>query len=386
MSVPHLLFVVFGILLYLHPNNRSYVKIPQMPKFHPLRVKDVRLETAECVSVAFEVPAELAGEYAFVHGQNLTLKTEIKGEEVRRSYSICTSPMDGELRVAIKKAPGGKFSTFALEHLHAGDTLDVMTPSGTFSTPLDPAREKNYVAFAAGSGITPILSILRTVLYTEPKSSFTLFYGNKSADSIIFREQLEGLKNLFLERLAVHYVLSREFPGADLFYGRINADRCGDFCRLLIDPKEVDSYFLCGPEEMIFSVKEKLQTLGVDPKSIHYELFTSPVGSLGVKTPYTPPPAMAVRAKISVVRDGNAFAFELGSDGDTILEGALKAGADLPFACKGGVCATCKAKVLEGKVAMKANYALEPDEVEAGYVLTCQSHPASDKVSVSYDE
>ena len=357
-----------------------------MPKFHPLKVKEVRREMADCVSVAFEVPADLAEEYTFAHGQNLTLKTDIQGEEVRRSYSICTSPKDGDLRVAIKKVQGGRFSTFANEQLHAGDTLDVMTPSGAFSTPLDPARRREYVAFAAGSGITPILSILKTVLQSEPQSSFTLFYGNKSVDNIIFLEQLEGLKNLYLDRLSVHYLLSREFPGADLFYGRINADRCGDFCRLLIDPTAVDSYFLCGPEEMIFSVKEKLQSLGVNPKSIHYELFTSPVGSLGVKTPYTPPPAMTVRAKISVIRDGNAFAFELGSDGDTILEGALKAGADLPFACKGGVCATCKAKVLEGHVAMKANYALEPDEVEAGYVLTCQSHPGSDRVSVSYDE
>ena len=356
-----------------------------MPKFYSLKIQDIRTETADCVSVAFEVPESLAGEYAFVHGQNLTLKASIQGEEVRRSYSICTSPLDHELRVAIKKVPGGRFSTFANEELHVGDMLDVMTPSGSFTVPLNPQHCKHYVAFAAGSGITPILSILRTGLRTEPKSEFTLFFGNKSVDHIIFREELENLKNRYLDRLSIHHVLSREYPGADLFYGRIDGDRCSDFCRLLLDPKEVDEYFLCGPEEMIFSVKGKLEDLGVDPRHIHYELFTSPVGHLGVKTP--PPLRMekAVRSQIEVVLDGNAFSFELDSGGDTILDGALKAGADLPFACKGGVCATCKARVLEGEVAMQVNYALEPDEVEAGFVLTCQSHPRSERVSVTYD-
>ncbi|MBK8491261.1 MAG: phenylacetate-CoA oxygenase/reductase subunit PaaK [Saprospirales bacterium] len=357
-----------------------------MPKFYSLKVKDVRKETADCVSVAFEVPIDLGPEYTFVHGQNLTLKASIQGEEVRRSYSICTSPLDGELRVAIKKVPGGRFSTFANEALQVGDTLDVMTPSGNFSIPLDPSNKKHYVAFVAGSGITPVLSILRTVLFAEPHSRFTLFFGNKSAEHIIFREQLENLKNRYLDRLSIHHVLSREYPGADLFYGRIDTDRCGDFCRLLLDPKEVDAYFLCGPEEMIFSVKEKLQDLEVDPKTIHFELFTSPVGTLGVKTPPAPELDKTFRSQIEVVLDGNAFSFELDSGGDTILDGALKAGADLPFACKGGVCATCKAKIMEGEVAMQVNYALEPDEVEAGFVLTCQSHPRSERVLVSYDE
>lgn len=357
-----------------------------MPKFHLLKVKDVRRETADCVSVAFDVPNDLAPEYAFEHGQNLTLKASIQGEEVRRSYSICTSPLDGELRVAIKKVPGGRFSTFANEVLQVGDTLDVMTPSGNFSVALDPSNKKHYVAFAAGSGITPVLSILRTVLRTEPQSRFTLFFGNKSGEHIIFREQLEDLKNRYLDRLSIHHVLSREYPGADLFYGRIDSDRCGDFCRLLLDPHEVDAYFLCGPEEMIFSVKEKLQELKIDPKTIHFELFTSPAGTLGVKTPAPPELDEAVRSQIEVVLDGNAFSFELDSGGDTILDGALKAGADLPFACKGGVCATCKAKVMEGEVAMQVNYALEPEEVEAGFVLTCQSHPRSERVLVSYDE
>lgn len=357
-----------------------------MPKFHTLKVREVRRETPDCVSVSFEVPAALAEEYAFMHGQNLTLKANIKGEEVRRSYSICTSPADGDLRVAIKKVEGGRFSSFANDKLKAGDELEVMTPSGHFNTPLDPANEKHYVAFAAGSGITPIMSILRSVLLAEPKSQFTLFYGNKNTDSIIFREELEGLKNKYLQRLSVHYVMSREHPGADLFYGRIDGGRCGDFCRLLIDPADVSEYFLCGPEEMIFSVKEKLEELGVDGKQIHFELFTSPAGKLGVKTPPPPPQEHALRSQVEVTLDGLTFQFELDSRGDTILDGALKAGADLPFACKGGVCATCKAKVMEGQVAMQVNYALEPDEVEAGFVLTCQAHPRTERVVVSYDE
>lgn len=357
-----------------------------MPKFHTLKVREVRRETPDCVSVSFEVPAGLADEYAFMQGQNLTLKATIRGEDVRRSYSICTCPSDGDLRVAIKKVPGGKFSTYANEQLKPGDSLEVMTPSGHFNTPLDAGNARHYVAFASGSGITPIMSILRSVMRTEPKSRFTLFYGNRSVEQIIFREELEGLKNQYLDRLSVHFVLSREYPGADLFYGRIDAARCGDFCRLLIDPEDVDDFFLCGPEEMIFSVKEKLEELGVDSKSIHFELFTSPAGKLGVKTPTPPAPDHTVRSTIEITLDGNAFTFELDSTGDTILDGALKAGADLPFACKGGVCATCKAKVMEGQVAMQVNYALEPEEVEAGYVLTCQAHPRTERVAVSYDE
>jgi ring-1,2-phenylacetyl-CoA epoxidase subunit PaaE len=356
-----------------------------MPKFHTLPVKEVRRETPDCVSIAFDVPPALAGEYQYVHGQNLAIKATIGGEEIRRSYSICASPLDGELRVAVKKLPGGKFSTYANEQLRAGDELEVMTPSGNFSVALDPANRKSYAAFAAGSGITPIISILKTVLRTEPQSDFTLFYGNRTVDHIIFREELEALKNKYLGRLSIHYVLSREHPGADLFYGRIDGQRCGDFCRLLLDPQDVDAYFLCGPEEMIFSVRDKLEQLGVPPKAIHFELFTTPAGPQGLKTQTPETPAKAVQSRVEVTLDGAAFVFELDSRGDTILDGALKAGADLPFACKGGVCATCRAKVMAGEVEMKVNYGLSADEVADGYVLTCQATPVSEGVALSYD-
>ncbi|MCO6492257.1 MAG: phenylacetate-CoA oxygenase/reductase subunit PaaK [Phaeodactylibacter sp.] len=354
-----------------------------MPKFHHLKIKEVRRETDECVSVAFEVPEALQPEYQFTQGQHLTLKTELDGEEVRRSYSICASPYDGVLRVAIKKLEGGRFSTFANEKLKAGDALDVMTPMGRFFTELDPANEKSYVAFAAGSGITPVLSIMKAVLQREPKSEFTLFYGNRRADTIIFHEEIEGLKNEYMGRLSVHHVLSRELQGSDLFSGRIDGKKLGAFCDRLIDPEEVDEYFLCGPEAMIHDIRDTLAGMGVDKKKIHFELFVA--GLNGKTQKKKKAEAQSVAATIRITLDGNSFEFPLTSAEDTILEAAQKVGANLPFACKGGVCCTCRAKLLEGDVEMEANYALEPDELEAGYILTCQSHPKTGRVVVDFD-
>lgn len=357
-----------------------------MPKFHTLKVREVRRETADCVSVSFEVPMELKEEYQFIPGQHLTLKTDLEGGEVRRSYSICTSPNENDLRVAIKKVQGGQFSAFANELLQPGDSLDVMTPLGSFHTPLDSGQQKHYVAFAAGSGITPIIAILKAVLETEPKSHFTLFYGNRATESIIFRDQIEDLKNKYLQRLSIHHVLSQEDPGADLFYGRIDAGKCKLFFSRLLDPEDVDEFFLCGPESMIESVKGTLEDLGVPRSKIHLELFTSPVGKLGVTDKKWTPPVQPVLSKVTITLDGNTFTFDHTSSGAPILDAAQKAGADLPFACKGGVCCTCKAKLLKGEVDMEVNYGLEPDEVEKGYVLTCQSHPKTDVVVLSFDE
>lgn len=359
-----------------------------MPKFHTLQVKEVRTETPDCVSVAFDVPDALKADYAFIQGQYLTLKTDIDGEDVRRSYSICSSPLEQELRVAVKHVEGGRFSTFANQKLQAGDTLDVMTPMGKFYTELDKNNEKQYVAFAAGSGITPVMSILKTVLEVEPKSSFTLFYGNRNFESIIFREAIEALKNKHLERLSIHHILSREVLGSPLFNGRINGEKCEQFCKAFFDVEQVDDYFLCGPEDMIFSVKNTLEEKGVDTKRIHFELFTTPTtkATKTKKTEITTPLPSESDSKITVILDGDAFDFSLHSNGDNILDAALKNGADLPFACKGGVCCTCRAKILEGEVEMDVNYALEPDEVAAGFVLTCQSHPRTEKVVVSFDE
>lgn len=351
------------------------------PTFHTLAVTDLVKETDDCTSIAFEVPSNLEEAYRFLPGQYLTLETEIEGELVRRSYSICSSPLDGELRVAVKKLEGGKFSTYANDHLQTGAEMAVMTPMGNFTTPIQAGQRQEYVAFAAGSGITPILSLIKTVLLTEKESTFTLFYGNRRTDSIIFREQIEGLKNQFLGRLSVHYVMSREHPGSDLFYGHIDSEKCGEFCDFLIDIKAVDHYFLCGPEEMILSVKDTLIEKGAAPETVHFELFTT--GAAKKKGPAKKREKFA--SLIEVTIDGNTFAFPHNATDGSILDGALKSGADLPFACKGGVCCTCRAKVTEGKVEMEINYALEHDEVEAGFVLTCQSFPRTDKVAINFD-
>lgn len=352
-------------------------------KFYPLTVRDVRRETSDTVSVAFEVPAQWRDAFRYKQGQHLVLRTTLDGQEVRRTYSICTGVADDELRIAVKKVAGGAFSSWANEVLQPGHTLEAMPPQGHFYTELEPARRGLYVAFAAGSGITPVMSLLKTTLVQEPHSRFLLFYGNRGFDHIIFREQLEELKNRFPDRLAVYHVLSRESLGSPLFQGRLDGEKCRAYGRLLFRADEVDAFFLCGPEDMIFSVKDALEELGASPKAIHLELFTS----LGLKkrTPPAATPGNSFDAAVTVIQDGTEFNFQLPSDGSTLLDAAMRAGADLPFSCKGGVCSTCKARVLEGEVEMELNYGLEPDEVAAGYVLTCQSHPKTNKLVVSFD-
>lgn len=357
-----------------------------MPKFHTLRVKDVRKETEDTVSVAFDVPVTLADDFQFQHGQYLTLKADINGEEVRRSYSICTSPLDGELRVAIKKVENGRFSTFANEKLIIGDRLDVMTPMGRFTTALDEKNAKHYAAFAAGSGITPIMSILKTVLQKEPNSTFTLFYGNRRADSIIFKEEIEGLKNTYLTRLRLHHILSREAIGSQLFEGRINAEKCEKICKFILDVDSVDEFFICGPEDMIFAVKDTLLAKGVAEQKIHFELFTSPAGKLGQTSKSAKKRAYTEGDNaVQIILDGHSINFNMDAT-ENILDAALANGADLPYACKGGVCCTCRAKLKEGEVEMDVNYALEQWEVNQGFILTCQAHPTTQKVVVDFDE
>ncbi len=354
------------------------------PKFHSLQIKNIRRETSDCVSVAFDVPTELEENYQFISGQYLTLKTEIEGEEVRRSYSICSSPTDNELRVAVKKVEGGRFSSFANELLQVGNILEVMTPVGNFHSEMNAANSKYYVAFAAGSGITPILSILKTVLRTELNSHFTLFYGNRATDSILFREAIEGLKNEHLGRLGVHYILSKEFNNSDLFTGRISAEKSRIFLTKLIDVEEVDEFFICGPQEMNEEIRDLLLEYKVDRKKIHVELFTTGIPKNNQAKVVTST-LIGFEAQVQITLDSNTFQFSLSSSGDSILDGALKAGADLPFACKGGVCSTCRAKLTEGQVEMDVNYALEPDELTQGYILTCQSHPKTQRVVVDFD-
>lgn len=352
--------------------------------FHQLKVKNIKRETQDCVSISFDIPEQLKKEFLFIQGQSLTLRSIIEGEEIRRSYSICTTPSDGELRVAVKKVNGGLFSTFANNELKVGDILDVMTPSGNFYTELDPLNKKNYLAFAAGSGITPIISIIKTTLITEPNSTFTLVFGNKNHTSIIFKEELEALKDKYIERFRLYHILSRERMEADINYGRINAEKCQQLLKV-IDLNKIDEYFICGPEKMIFSVRDFLYEKGIDRRKVHFELFTTPLRKSSSYKPPTTAEENKATSNITVTLDGRSFDFKLDYDSNNILDAALAQGADLPYACKGGVCTTCKAKLVEGRIEMEVNYGLEPDEVEAGFILTCQSHPRSEKVKVDFD-
>lgn len=359
-----------------------------MIHFHPLLVAEVRPETDDCVTIRFESPGELTESFQYLPGQYLTLRTHIDSEEVRRSYSLCSAPHEGEWRVAVKKVEGGRFSTWANEQLKAGDMLEVMPPQGRFVVHTDPGAVRHFVLYAAGSGITPVISILKAVLREEPKSRVTLFYGNRNIRSVIFLEELGELKNRYLDRLSLHFIFSREHQSSALFEGRLDAGRCLELLKAFVPDLQQSEHYICGPEAMIHDIKQSLLERGIPETSIHFELFTSPVGPLGA--------ADAVRekvtatnghiAKVQVRLDGRVFAFELPYNGQNILDASMVTGADLPFSCKGGVCCTCRAKLVEGKVEMEVNYALEPWEVEEGFILTCQSHPRTPEVFVDFDQ
>jgi ring-1,2-phenylacetyl-CoA epoxidase subunit PaaE len=353
--------------------------------FHKLAIKEINKETADCVSVLFDVPDNLKNVFEFKQGQSLTMRTTINGEEIRRTYSICSTPLENQWRVAIKKVDGGLFSSLANEQLKKGDVLEVMPPVGKFYVELNPAHKKNYLAFAAGSGITPVISIIKTTLHTEPNSDFTLVYGNRSRSSIIFFEELEALKNKYLQRFNFINVLSRERTDAAINFGRINKEKLEELSKL-IDYSSMNETFICGPEEMIFCVKDFLEAKGIDKKKIHFELFTTPGQKLTTDTRPRTTDDKGPKSKITVKLDGRSFDFDLALTSDIpILDAALKQGADLPFACKGGVCCTCKAKLIEGEVSMDVHWGLEDEEVEQGYILTCQSHPKTERVVVDYD-
>ena len=357
-----------------------------MIHFHSLQVKKIQNETEDCVSISFEVPEELKDLFQFKQGQNLTIRKKISGEELRRNYSICTSPYDNELKVAVKKVAGGFFSTYANEELKEGDFLEVMPPTGEFYTELNPSQQKSYVAFAAGSGITPILSIVKTTLQTEPKSNFTLVYGNRTKASIIFKEELEALKDKFIDRFRIYHILSREKTDAPVNEGRIDEEKCEFLFTRLINIKTIDEFFLCGPEKMIFCIRDILLTNSVSKEHIHFELFTIPGEKKKTEVKDKPiEDTSGPMASVTVKLDGISFDFDLAYNGQTILNAALELGADLPYACKGGVCTTCKAKLQEGKVEMDTNWGLEQEEVDKGFILTCQSHPLTEKVVVDFD-
>jgi ring-1,2-phenylacetyl-CoA epoxidase subunit PaaE len=353
-------------------------------QFHSLKVSNLQRETEGCVSVAFEVPTTLQGAFSYASGQYLTLKTIIDGEELRRSYSLCSAPHENQWRVAIKEIPNGKFSSFANQELQVGDTLEVMAPMGNFKFEPNANSQRHYVLFAAGSGVTPVFSILKTILLEEPLSTVTLFYGNKGLAEVIFREELEAIKNRFLDRLNLVHVFSRENMGVPLLKGRIDAQRTKDLLAAFLKNQTIDAAYICGPQDMILAVKDELSAFGLSAQQIHFELFHA--APIEKKADASQPEQAAFESKIELIMDGEVTNFYLSSDGPTILDAAYKAGADAPFACKGGVCCTCKAKVLRGEVSMDVNYALTPEEVEQGYVLTCQAHPKSNDILISFDD
>jgi ring-1,2-phenylacetyl-CoA epoxidase subunit PaaE len=351
--------------------------------FYTLKIKNIRKETNDCVSISFNIPAELKQEFTHKQGQYITLKTIIENQEIRRSYSICSSPLEEDFRIAVKKIENGLFSNYANDLLRVGDTLDVAAPNGKFYTELNESNSRKYLAIAAGSGITPILSIIKTTLLAEPLSEFILVYGNKNTGSIIFKEEIEALKNKFVGRLQLIHILSREKTDAPISHGRIDAEKLQQLSKL-INWQSNNEFFICGPEEMILATKDFLENLNIKRKQIHFELFTT-FAKTENKT-FVPQIKSEAKSKITIVSDGRAFDVEIGFNEElTILDAALQNGADLPYACKGGVCCTCKAKLIEGQVKMDVNWGLEHEEIEQGFILTCQSHPITEKVVVDYD-
>ncbi len=353
-----------------------------MESFIPIKVKAKEKTTSDCTVLSFDIPVEERERFGFQQGQYLTLKAKIKGEDLRRSYSLCSSPLDGEWKVAVKKIEDGRFSTFVNDHLEVGDELDVLPPNGRFFVPVKPDEARDYVAFAAGSGITPILSIIKTHLLREPQSSFKLFYVNRTVQSIILREEIEALKNQFLGRFEIFHFLTQEVRDTPLFNGRIDREKLASLFRLLIDITEIDHYFMCGPEPMIFLIRDFLLDKHIDSKRIHFELFNTSGPSKKNKKARKLDGSLT---SVKVISNGTALQFQMAKGSNNLLDEALKNSVDLPFACKGGVCCTCRAKITEGKVDMEVNYALEEEEVAAGYVLTCQSIPLSDTVVVDFD-
>ena len=354
------------------------------PRFHNLRVADLKRETPDAVSIAFEIPPHLQPDFHFAAGQYLTLRKELEGEEVRRSYSICSGPDDGELRIAVKRVDGGMFSVWANSGINTGDVLDVMTPTGRFGIAVAPDEARVHVGFAAGSGITPILSIMRGILSRERRSQVFLFYGNRSTSDMLFREELEELKDRYMGRLSIFHVLSQEQQDIPILNGRLDAEKVRLLLRYLVPAETVDHAFICGPSGMSDEVEATLLDLGLKPDQVHVERFVSALGGKPRPKP-TPAQTETPHAVAGLIADGKRTEVPV-AEGEAVLDAALRAGLDLPYACKGGMCSTCRARVLEGTVEMEVNFSLEPWETEAGFVLTCQAHPTSPRVVIDYDQ
>jgi len=354
-------------------------------KFYTVSVAKIYKSTADSVIVTLDIPKEIQSEFSYIQGQYLTFSQEINGEEVRRSYSLCSSPLDNIWQVGIKKVEGGRFSTFANETLKVGDTLKAMPPSGHFFTEVDTESQKNYMAFAAGSGITPIFSIIKTHLEAEPKATFKLFYINQKVSSIILKEEIEALKNSHMERFEVFHFLTKQNRAVPLFNGRLDKEKLSVIFKTIANYENTDHFFSCGPESMIFMIKDFLEAQGVDSKKIHFELFGTNTEEQSKKQAEIKSKLKGKTCDVTVIEGGKSYNFEIEQGSDNILDAALNNDADMPFACKGGVCATCKAKLVEGDVDMLLSYGLEQEEIDNGFILTCQAIPTCEKVVVDFD-
>jgi ring-1,2-phenylacetyl-CoA epoxidase subunit PaaE len=356
--------------------------------FHPLRVRAVQPDTTEAVIVAFEVPEDLKPVFGFTQGQYLTLRKEIDGQDLRRSYSICAGVDDGELRVGVRKVRGGVFSNWINEQLKPGDTINVMAPQGRFFVPIAPEARRHHLGVAGGSGITPILSIMKTVLAREPASRFTLIYGNRSLKSTMFKEEIEDLKDRYMTRLVLHHVFSDEHTDAPINMGLMNRDKIAEFLRALVPAAQVDHAYICGPFQMNDEAEAALLEAGVPEERIHIERFgiaQQAAGQVGAVI-HEAKPGDAEQARVVIVRDGLRREVTFTRDQPSILDAASAAGLEVPFSCTSGVCGTCRAKLVEGSVRMERNFALDKGEVAAGFILTCQAHPTTERVVLSFDE
>jgi ring-1,2-phenylacetyl-CoA epoxidase subunit PaaE len=356
-----------------------------LSKFHPLTIAHVARETRDAVAITFDVPPSLKDAFRFVQGQHLTLRADVGGADLRRSYSICSAVQDDCLRIAVKKSLGGAFSTWVNERLKAGHTIEVMPPMGHFNVPLHAANRKHYLGFAAGSGITPLLSIIKTTLFIEPQSRFTLFYGNRSSATVIFKEELSDLKDTFLSRLNLVYVMSREPQDIALLNGRIDRQKTDALLSHWVEVDEVDTAFVCGPDGMMQAVSMALQERGLSKSRIKIELFAASIPKHEHRSQPLPA-AGSSECTVTAIIDGAARQFTVEKGKENVIDAALRQGIELPYSCKGGVCSTCRAKLVKGEVEMDVNFALEDYEVARGFVLCCQSYPVTDKVVVDFDQ
>lgn len=355
-----------------------------MAKFYSVKVADIFKTTKDCSVITFDIPSELKEEFQFIQGQHLTLRAYIGGKEERRSYSLCSSPIEKKWQVAVKKINEGVFSTFVNDTLKKGDTLDLIAPHGTFHTEVNPAQAKNYIAFAAGSGITPILSIIKTHLASEPKSTFKLFYLNRTVKSIIFKEEIEQLKNIYFGRFEIFHFLTKEHRNIALLNGRFTKEKLQILTDKIIDIPSTDDCFICGPEEMIFLLRDELMAAGLPPEKIHFELFNTGISAADKQRISKIIEKKVEGTEVTIIDGGKEFHFVMDDAFDNILDSAIAAGADLPFACKGGVCSTCRCKIVEGSAEMKVNYALDASEVAKKFTLSCQAVPTSKKIVVDF--